>query len=171
MVKSAGCLYMLVPSILNYCIQKNLSQKETENLTSALSEYSAFKSSVHADLAKGLEEVSNVLQDVEDVTETVISQFSLFMSILLRNLDFSVTSEFVDCLYNLKDCDPFCSLKEKKKYGASALYFVGTLSDVKEASPEEAKAMSSKAKGSPKIFNSEEQRKALYEMYDIALLL
>ena len=171
MVKSSGSLSMLVPSILNYCIQKNLPQKDTENLTSALSEYSAFKSSEREALAKGVEDVLNVLQDVEDVTESVIKQFSLFMSILLRNLDFSVTPEFVDCLYNLKDCDPFCSLKEKKKYGASALYFVGTLSAVKEANPEQAKAMSSKAKDSPKIFNNEEQRKALYEMYDIALLL
>jgi len=166
-----GYSYMLIPSVFNYCVEKNLSETDTEKITSVLSEYGAFTSSKHDDLAKGVEELLTVLGDMEDVTEKVISQFSMFMSIVLCHLNFCILSEFVNCLYNLRDYDPFCSLKEKKKYGVSALYFVGTLSAVKKVDPEQAKAMSSKAKDSPKIFNNEEQRKTLYEMYDISTFL
>ena len=170
-VMKKGFLYMLIPSIFNYCVEKNLSEKDTKKITSALSGYKAFNSSKHNDLAKGIDELLNVLQDVEDVTETVISQFSRFMSFVLCHLNFCIATDFVNCLCNLKDNSPFCSLKEKKKYGASALFFVGTLSAIQKVNPVKAKTMVSHAKHSRKIFNNEEQRIALYDMYNITALL
>jgi len=166
-----GFMYMLIPSVFNYCVEKNLSENDTKDLTSALSGYGAFKSSERKDLAKGVDELLNVLQDVEDVTETVISQFSMFMSIILCHLNFCIAAEFVNCLYNLRDYDPFCSLKEKRKYGVSALFFVGTLSAIHKVNPVQAKKLKDRTKDSAKIFNNEEQRKALYEMYNLTPLL
>jgi len=170
-VIGTGFTYMLIPSIFNYCVEKNLSEKDTESIVSVLCEFGPFKSSDHKDLAKGIEELLGILTDLEDTTETVISQFAVCMSMILRQLNFSVTAEVVNCLIELKDCDPFCSIKEKKKYGPAALYFVATVSKVNDSNPEQATLMLSKAKDSAKLFNTVDQHKELFKMYSIAQLL
>jgi len=170
-VIKTGYSYLLIPSLFQYCLEKNSSIKDVEIISSLLCDFSAFISSDHKDLAKGIETLLTILGDVEDATETVISQFATFMSSVLSRLNFSVTAEFVKCLTNLKeDYDPFCSWKEKKKYGASALYFVSTLSMVYKHNPEQAKVMLSNAEGCSELFFNEEQRKNLYDMYGLSSL-
>jgi len=169
-VISTDFSYLLIPSIFRYCLEKNKSPEETEGLASVLCDFGEFIRSDHKVLAKGIENLLNVLGDVEDATERVLSQFSSFMSVVLSRLNFSITAEFVNCLIELKDYDAFCSLKEKKKFGVPALYFVSTLSTVYKHNPEQAKVMLSNAGDFAALFNNEEQRKALYDMYGISAL-
>ena len=72
-------------------------------------------------------------------------------------------------MINLKENDPFCSLKDKKKYGPAALYFVSTVSMVKKLNIEMVALMLSKAKKDcVRLFNNEEQRRELCKMYGIS---
>jgi len=163
--------YVLMPQMFRYVVENNLTEEETVKIGSLLCEYSPFVSSEHKDLVQAIDELLNVLGDVEDATDKVISLFSTFMSMVLQRLNFSTTAELVVCLNNLKDFDPFCSSKEKKKFGVPALYFAYTVAAVKKHNPEEATLMMSRAKDYSQLFNNDEQRKELCALCGISDLI
>jgi len=163
--------HVLMPQMLKYAIDNNLSVKDTEKVASLLCEYPKFKTSDHSSHASAMKELVDILEDVEDATDTVITIFSLFMSMVLGTLNCCITAKFIDCLLELKDRSPFCSSKEKKKYGASALYFACTMNMAKKRNLKEAKLIVNKAEKFAGLFNDEKQRKEVCEMYDVSDLI
>jgi len=115
-----------------------------------------------------MEELLNILGDIEDGNEKVIDSFSSFMAVVLEHLNYVITADLVDCLVKLLDFEPFCSSKEKKKFGLSALYFASTVSMVKKLDPEGVTVMIGKTEGYKKLFLKAEHEKELFEMYGIS---
>ena len=165
--------HVLMPQVLKYAIDNNLSMSDTEKVASLLCEYPKFKSSDHKSHASAMKELVDVLENVEDATDAVIAIFSLFMSRVLECLNCCMGATFMQCLLELKERDPFCSSKEKKKYGVPALYFASTVNMAKKHNLKEAKAIVSKtkAKDYAVLFNNEKQRKEVSRMYGISDLL
>ena len=160
--------YVLMPELLKFVVDKNLSAADTETVAKLLCDYPKYKS---ADLPKASDELVEVLGNLEDATDKVISVFAAFMAIVLRHFDFTPSANLVDCLVKLKDYDPFCSVKDQKKFGAPALYFTRTLKVVKEHDVKEAQTMLSNAKDYLQVFNNKEQRDELFKLYEITELI
>jgi len=167
-VAGTSVAYVLMPELLKFIVDKNLSTTDTETVAKLLCDYPKF---MPADLPKASDELVEVLGNLEDATEKVITVFSLFMAAVLRHFEFNASANFVDCLVKLKDYDPFCSMKDKKKFGAPALYFARTLKVVKDHDLKEAQTMVSKSKDYLQVFNSKEQRDELFKLYEISELI
>jgi len=166
--------HMLMPQMLKYAIDNNLPLDKTEKVAFLLCEYPKFKSSEYQNHVAAMKELPDILESVDDATDSVINIFSTFMSIVLQRLNFSITPDLIECLLELKDRDPFCSSKEKRKYGVSALYFASTVQMVNKRNPEEGTVMVSKAKSKDnwnELFNDEEQCKEVCKMYGISDLM
>jgi len=159
--------YVLMPQMIRYIFNNALPEKDVEKIASLLCDYPEFKRSDPKVFDQAMDDLLEVLADVEDATDKVISSFAVFMSMILKHLNYSITQSFIGCLTKLLDYDPFCSSKEKKRFGVPALYFVSTLSMVRKLDLEGEIVMKSKAEGYEKLFLSDEDRKALFEMYGI----
>jgi len=158
-----------MPQMFKYIVENNLSESDVEIVASLLCEYPEFiKLSDSKLFDQAMKDFLDVLADVEDATEKVIASFASFMSMILKKLNYSITPPFLECLIKLMDFDPFCSSKEKKKFGVSALYFASTVSMVRKRDPEGVTVLISKAEGYTKLFFKDEHRKELFDLYGIS---